>query len=102
HLLRHRGPDRRRERQRERRRVMSLPTAPPVEGPTVDAKGPDWNAIRAIIRKDLTAVRRAKAVIIPMLAVPTLLLVIMPLLIGLAARSQEPDLGNFLDSMPGG
>jgi ABC-2 type transport system permease protein len=62
----------------------------------------DWNAIRAIIRKDLTAVRRSKAVMIPMLAVPTLLLVIMPLLIGLAARGQQADLGNFLRTMPAG
>ncbi len=65
-------------------------------------QGLDWNAIGAIIRKDLTAVRRAKAVIIPMLAVPALLLVILPLFIGLAARSQEADLGGFLESMPGG
>jgi ABC-2 type transport system permease protein len=64
--------------------------------------GFDWNAIRAVIRKDLTAVRRAKAVVIPMLAVPTLLLVVMPLAIGLGARSQSADLTSLLSSMPSG
>ncbi|MBK5222533.1 MAG: ABC transporter permease [Acidimicrobiia bacterium] len=62
----------------------------------------DWNAIRAVIRKDVTAVRRSKAVVIPMLAVPFLLLVILPLLIGVAARSQGGGVGNFLDSVPAG
>ena len=80
---------------------MNLPTAPPVASTSM-RRGPDWNVIGAIVRKDLTAVRRAKAVIIPMLAVPTLLLVVMPLLIGLAARNQEADLSNFLGSMPSG
>lgn len=63
---------------------------------------PDWNAIGAVINKDLTAVRRAKAVVIPMLAVPALLLVVMPFGIGLAARTQNPDMTRFLDSMPSG
>lgn len=60
----------------------------------------DWNAIRAVMRKDLTAVRRAKAVIIPMLAVPFLLLVLMPLGIGLAAKGQNADLSSMLDNLP--
>ena len=58
--------------------------------------------MRAIIAKDLTAVRRSKAVVIPMLAVPALLMIAMPLAIGLAARSQvDPDVGRILNSMPG-
>jgi ABC-type Na+ efflux pump permease subunit len=60
-----------------------------------------WDQIRAIIRKDLTAVRRSKAVVLPMLLVPALLLVGLPLVIGLAARTQsDADLSGFLDSMP--
>lgn len=62
----------------------------------------DWAAIGAIITKDLTAVRRSKAVMIPMLAVPVLLLVVLPLLIGLAARGQSGDLSAFLSSIPDG
>lgn len=63
---------------------------------------PNWSVMRAIITKDLIAVRRSKAVIIPMLAVPTLLMLVLPLGVGLAARVPEnPDVGRILDSMPG-
>jgi ABC-type Na+ efflux pump permease subunit len=52
--------------------------------------------------KDLTAVRRSKAVVLPMLFVPILLLVVLPLFIGLAARSQHNfDISRFLDNVPG-
>jgi ABC-2 type transport system permease protein len=47
----------------------------------------DWQAMRAVVAKDWTAVRRAKAVVIPMLVVPVLLLVVLPLVLGLYARS---------------
>lgn len=77
------------------------PPAPPVE-PSPPAPGRDWNAIRAVIRKDLTAVKRSKAVVIPMLTVPVLLLVVLPLLIGLAARGQDADISNFLGAVPSG
>jgi ABC-2 type transport system permease protein len=63
---------------------------------------PDWSVMRAIVRKDLIAVQRSKAVIIPMLAVPALLMIILPLGIGLAARAPEnPDVSRILGSMPG-
>lgn len=60
----------------------------------------DWPVIRAVIAKDLTAVRRSKPIVLPMVLVPVLLLVIMPTVIGLFARSAgEVDiteaLGNF-------
>ena len=58
--------------------------------------------MRAIIAKDLLAVRRSKAVVIPMLAVPALLMIAMPFGIGLAARSQEnPDVSRLLRDIPG-
>lgn len=60
----------------------------------------DWNAIGAIVRKDVTAVRRSKAVVIPMLAVPTLLLVVLPLAVGIAARAQTGGIDRFLSDMP--
>ena len=61
----------------------------------------DWQAVRAIVGKDLLAVRRSKAVVLPMLLVPFLLLVVMPALIGLAARSTNvPDVGGFLGALP--
>jgi ABC-type Na+ efflux pump permease subunit len=58
--------------------------------------------IRAIVAKDLIAVRRSKAVVIPMLAVPFLLMVLLPLGVGLAARAPEnPRVEELLRSMPG-
>jgi ABC-2 type transport system permease protein len=58
--------------------------------------------IRAVMAKDLTAVRRSKAVVLPMVLVPMVLLVVLPLVLGLAARSQEHfDLTRVLDSLPG-
>jgi len=61
-----------------------------------------WSVIRAIVAKDLMAVRRSKAVIIPMLAVPFLLMVLLPLGLGLAARAPEnPQVDNLLGSLPG-
>jgi ABC-2 type transport system permease protein len=64
----------------------------------------NWDAIRAIIRKDLIAVRRSKAVFLPMLMVPALLLVVLPLIIGIAARASGSgaEVSGFLDRLPGG
>ena len=46
--------------------------------------------------------RRSKAVMLPMLLVPTLLLVVLPSVIGLAAVSQDNfSVERFLDSLPG-
>lgn len=65
--------------------------------------GLDWHAIRAVVRKDLTAVRRSKAVLLPMLLVPSFMLVLLPAGIGLAAsRAESVDVARFLDSLPGG
>jgi ABC-2 type transport system permease protein len=62
-----------------------------------------WPVVRAVIAKDLTAVRRSKAVVLPMVIVPGLLLVVLPLLIGLAARnSTGTDINGFLSRLPGG
>ncbi|MEZ5142641.1 MAG: ABC transporter permease subunit [Acidimicrobiales bacterium] len=47
----------------------------------------DWVAIRTVMAKDLTAVKRSKAIMIPMIAVPLVLLIFLPLGIGLFARS---------------
>jgi ABC-2 type transport system permease protein len=67
-----------------------------------DSRAARWGVMRAIIAKDVIAVRRSKAVVIPMLAVPVLLLVLLPLGIGLAARApQDPDVARILDSVPG-
>ncbi len=57
--------------------------------------------VAAVIVKDLTAIRRSKAVVIPMVLVPLLLLVALPVAIGLLARSQEnPQVGFYLSRLP--
>ena len=57
--------------------------------------------VAAVVRKDLTAVRRNKAVVIPMLIVPLLLLVVLPLGVGLAVRAQEnPDVSVYVNRLP--
>ncbi len=61
----------------------------------------DWTAVHAVVAKDLTAVRRAKAVVIPMLVVPFLLMVVLPGLVGVAARRAAPDISRFLSQVPG-
>jgi hypothetical protein len=62
----------------------------------------NWSVIRAIMQKDLTAVRRSKAVMLPMLLVPTLLLVVLPLVLALvASRAGSDGIQRFLDNMPG-
>jgi ABC-type Na+ efflux pump permease subunit len=60
-----------------------------------------WAAMRAVMVKDMTAVRRSKGVVLPMLLVPTLLLLVLPLLISLAAVSQQSvDVGGMLKALP--
>ncbi|MCB1039857.1 MAG: ABC transporter permease subunit [Acidimicrobiales bacterium] len=62
--------------------------------------GTNWSAVRAVLRKDLQAVSRSKAVILPMLVVPVVLLVILPASIGYAANDRELRLNRFLDLLP--
>jgi ABC-type Na+ efflux pump permease subunit len=43
----------------------------------------NWRAIRAIVRKDLAVVRRSRALMIPLSAVPIIMLVVLPLVLSL-------------------
>jgi ABC-2 type transport system permease protein len=62
----------------------------------------DWTAVRGIVGKDLRAVTRSKSVIIPMLAVPVLLMVLLPAAIGFAARATPGvQVARFLADVPG-
>ncbi len=75
-------------------------STPKVSGPGPDPVGSDaptgtarprpprdWNAVRLIMGKDLRAVRRSKAIVLPMIIVPAVLLILLPVLLGLFARS---------------
>lgn len=62
-----------------------------------------WDAVRAVIRKDLVAVRRAKWVIRPMVGLPVLLLVLLPAGIALYARAHpNVDIDRALSALPHG
>jgi ABC-type Na+ efflux pump permease subunit len=62
---------------------------------------PDWAAIRALAARDLLAVRRSKAVMLPMLLVPALLLIVLPIVLAIAAGRSDPGgIGRFVESLP--
>jgi len=47
----------------------------------------NWTSINIVMRKDFTAVRRSKSIVLPMIIVPVVLLIAMPIGLGLFARS---------------
>ncbi len=60
---------------------------------------PDTAAIRAVVAKDVTAVRRAKAITLPMIFVPVILIVVLPISLGSFARSSSSsDVASVLAS----
>ncbi len=69
--------------------VPEADSPPEAIAPTASPTKPrrDWLAIRLIVGKDLRAVRRSKSIVLPMIIVPTVLLVVLPVLLGLFARS---------------
>ena len=71
--------------------------------PARPRRGFDWPIVRAIVAKDLTAIRRSKAIVVPMITVPALLLIVLPGFIALYARSRTgPDLSGVLSRLPHG
>ena len=67
----------------------------------MSATGRDWTAVRSIVRRDFMAVRRSKAVLLPMLLVPLLMLVLLPASVGLSANGGSLDPSFFLQMVPG-
>jgi ABC-2 type transport system permease protein len=65
----------------------STGTSSPTEAGRRSRPPRDWPAIRLVVAKDLRAVRRSKAIMLPMIIVPTVLLVVLPVGLGLFARS---------------
>lgn len=51
----------------------------------------NWRAMRTIIRKDLKVVRQTRAVLIPLIIVPVLILVLMPGIGGALLATADPD-----------
>lgn len=73
----------------------------PSPAPPRRILGFDPVAVRAVLGRDLGAVRRSKAVMLPLLVVPVLLLVLLPLSIGIAARGDAFHVETFINMMPG-
>jgi ABC-type Na+ efflux pump permease subunit len=63
-----------------------------------------WRLIRAVARKDLLVVRRSRALMTPLVIVPTLLLVLLPLAVAvgpvLAGSAAEAELARVFESLP--
>ena len=67
----------------------------------------NWRAIRALMRKDLLAVRRSRIVMLPLIILPLILIIVFPTGLGLAARllpealaGEASDLQQLLDALP--
>ena len=72
-----------------------------VSGPAARERGGiDWSAVGALVRRDLRAVRRSKAVVLPMVFVPVVLLVLLPASVGMAANGKTIDVSRFLEVLP--
>ncbi len=56
--------------------------------------------IKALLARDLGMIRRSRALMLPMLFLPTLLLVVLPAAIGLSARERTLDVGTFVNMLP--
>ncbi|MCB1014129.1 MAG: ABC transporter permease subunit [Acidimicrobiales bacterium] len=82
---------------------IAAPELAPGLGTAPRRRRERFDAIRAVVAKDLTAVRRSKAVVLPMLLVPVLLLIVLPLVIGLmASNSPAVSVEDFLGRLPAG
>ena len=63
-------------------------------------------AIQGIIRKDLTVVLRSKAVLLPLILVPTIMLIVLPIAAGISVyylpetSSEINELLQLLDRLP--
>ncbi len=57
----------------------------------------DWGVVKAMLRRDLGAIARSKALLLPMLFLPTVLLVLLPLSIGLAANGKTVLISDYFE-----
>lgn len=75
-----------------------MTSATPIESPS---RGIDLTAVKVVLARDLTAIVRSKALVLPMLFLPVVLLVLLPASIALAANSRQLDIDRFLTFLPG-
>ncbi|MEO6989484.1 MAG: ABC transporter permease subunit [Aquihabitans sp.] len=71
-----------------------------VPGSEFDTGPIDWSVVRVMLSRDLGAIVRSKALVLPMLFLPVVLLVLLPASIGLAANGKTLQPDRFLDMLP--
>ncbi|MCU1498131.1 MAG: hypothetical protein JWM47_2084 [Acidimicrobiales bacterium] len=79
------------------------PGAPPAIVPASERRGlagVDWTVVRVMLGRDLGAIVRSKALLLPMLFLPVVLLVLLPTSIGIAANGKTLTIGRFMDMLP--
>jgi len=80
---------------------MTVTDPPPMVSHPPQRWRPDRSVITAIMVKDITAIRRSKAIVLPMLLVPGVLLIGLPAGIALFAQTRaSPDLSGLLANLP--
>ncbi|CAN5535695.1 ABC transporter permease subunit [soil metagenome] len=62
--------------------------------------GIDWRVVRVLLSRDLGAIARSKALVLPMLFLPVVLLVLLPTSIGIAANGKALDIDRFVNMLP--
>jgi ABC-2 type transport system permease protein len=60
----------------------------------------DWSVVRVMLGRDLGAIVRSKAIVLPMVFLPAALLVALPVSIGLAANSRTLSAERLLQALP--
>ncbi|QXC60137.1 ABC transporter permease subunit [Aquihabitans sp. G128] len=71
-----------------------------VRPPSRGLGGIDWAVVRVVLGRDLGAIVRSKALILPMLFLPVVLLVLLPTSIGIAANGKSLDIDRFVNMLP--
>ncbi len=86
---------------RASRKAAADITRPPVPRAERDTGPIDWSVVKVMLSRDMGAIARSKALVLPMLFLPIVLLVLLPASIGLAANGKSLDVQRFLDMLPG-
>ena len=60
----------------------------------------DWHAVRVVLARDLGAIKRSKALVLPMLFLPVVLFILLPMSLGIAANGKRLDISRFIDFLP--
>ena len=60
----------------------------------------DWHAVKVVLGRDLGAIKRSKALVLPMLFLPVVLFILLPTSLGIAANGKNLNIARFIDFLP--